>query len=287
MYAAVETSTKIKSIAPEVAKQFLEDYYHKLKLRVEKMQTDEHGRGGGRGGKSKAKRRCVSFNQADLQKHKMKGGSSEVREPRTHIRRMSVDVGLFLGQKGLQVKSCKSPQELSPTLGNVTMAVACERDKQESMKHGSKKKGNKKLKRSFKMRSAEEDEADDPSSSQIPALRTRQGRFRRSLRKGSSEEINSFESGSMVSIVENTMPKNKPAAGSSEATEKKSKLAASFPRRQWSWKSRKTESEPEFSHQRSSSEGGDGQRSSTTSSKEDGVVTVSYTHLTLPTIYSV
>ena len=113
---AIETSTMIKPIAPEVAKQFLEDYYQKLAVRTEKGLGHDLGRRARSSKVSKSKRRGVSFNQADLQKNKMKGLGSEVRDNSTHIRRMSVDVGLFLGQKGLQVKSgSKSPQEASPT----------------------------------------------------------------------------------------------------------------------------------------------------------------------------
>lgn len=108
----------IKPIAPEVAKQFLEDYYQKLAVRTEKVLSHDLGRRSRSSKVSKSKRRCVSFNQTDLQKNKMKGLGSEVRDNNTHIRRMSVDVGLFLGQKVLQVKSgtcSRSPQEGSPT----------------------------------------------------------------------------------------------------------------------------------------------------------------------------
>ena len=103
----------IKPIAPE---QFLEDYYQKLAARTEKGLNHDLRRRARSGKLSKSKRRCVSFNQAELQRNKMKGLGSEVRENSNHIRRMSVDVGLFLGQKGLQVKiGSKSPQEVSPT----------------------------------------------------------------------------------------------------------------------------------------------------------------------------
>lgn len=95
-----EISTKIKPIAPEVAKLFLEDYYHKLALRTEMRLSDDSAGRRSRGSKSKAKRRCVSFNQTEPQRNKTKGMSCGLgRETRTHIRRMSVDVGLFLGQK--------------------------------------------------------------------------------------------------------------------------------------------------------------------------------------------
>ena len=106
----------IKPIAPEVAKQFLEDYYQKLAVRTEKGLDHDTGMRVAKSGKvSKSKRRCISFNQTDLQKNRMKGLGSEARDNSTHIRRMSVDVGLFLGQKGLQVKgSSSSPQEVSP-----------------------------------------------------------------------------------------------------------------------------------------------------------------------------
>lgn len=106
----------IKPIAPEVAKQYLEDYYQKLAARTEKGFSHDLGRRARSGKPSKSKRRCVSFNQTELQRNKMKGLGSEVRENSTHIRRMSVDVGLFLGQKGLQVKNgSKNPHETSPT----------------------------------------------------------------------------------------------------------------------------------------------------------------------------
>lgn len=153
-----------------------------------RLSDDSAGRRS-RGGKSKAKKRCVSFNQMELQRNKTKGMSSELgRDTRTHIRRMSVDVGLFLGQKGLQVKSGgRGSSELSPTRGtpltkeiessiasgssnnsNNNMAVAAdgEREKGKSrveekanVKHGAKKKkGSKKLRRSFRLGSTEDDE---------------------------------------------------------------------------------------------------------------------------------
>ena len=275
-----ETSTKIKPIAPEVAKQFLEDYYHKLALRTEKRLSDDSGRRS-RGSKSKAKRRCVSFNQTDLQRNKMKGTSSEGRETCTHIRRMSVDVGLFLGQKGLQMRSRgRGSLELSPTQGTVTRetassnsnsgstGAATERDKggskveEKAVKNGGKKKGSRRLKRSFRLRSTEEEDVSDGFSqqttqSQIPAPRNRQGRFRGSLKKTSSEEASGMvDSGSMVSMVSIVDIKDNPAS----KTEKKSKFGGAFPRRQWSWKLKKTEYETETppqetyqSHQRSSS----------------------------------
>lgn len=203
------------------------------------------------------------------------------RETRTHIRRMSVDVGLFLGQKGLQVRSRRrGSSELSPTqghavtketesyssggVGNVT-AVG-EREKGESrvveekaaVKHGGKRKGSKRLKRSFRLGSTEEEDTisegsshteqqPSPQLSQIPPPKTRQGRFRSSLKKTSSDESSGLvDSGSMVSMVSMVSVVEKP--GISEGggkIEKKSKFGASFPRRRWSWKLRKTENETE------------------------------------------
>ena len=270
-----ETSTKIKPIAPEIAKQFLEDYYHKLALRTEMRLTDDSAGRRSRGSKSKAKRRCVSFNQTDLQRNKTKGMSCELgRETCTHIRRMSVDVGLFLGQKGLQVKSGGSPRgslEHSPTQGTITKEIAdsnnmgvSEKEKGESRveekatKHGGKKKGSKKLKRSFRLGSTEEEDVSEsssqiqlsPPSSQIPGSKNRQGWFRSSLRKITSEETAGIvDSGSMVSIVE---IKEKPgSSGGGGGGGKKNKFGATFPRRQWSWKLKKTENEIETLSQES------------------------------------
>ena len=245
-----------------------------------------------KGSKSKAKRRCVSFNQAELQRNKTKGMSSEMgRETRTHIRRMSVDVGLFLGQKGLQVRNTGgrrgSSGGPSPTRGrgatlvtketessNNNMAAGeREREKGESKmveekasaKHGRKKKSSRKLKRSFRLGSTEEEDSISdqgslqtqqlqqlqqrvPSpSSQIPprAPKSRQGGwFRSSLRKTSSEESGMADSGSMVSMVSVVEVKDKPAGGSGGRggkTQKKSKFGVSFPGRR-SWKLRKTQS---------------------------------------------
>ena len=244
-----------------------------------------------KGSKSKAKRRCVSFNQAELQRNKTKGMSSEMgRETRTHIRRMSVDVGLFLGQKGLQVRNAGgrrgSSEGLSLTRGatlvtketessNNNMAAAGEREREKgegkmveekaSAKHSRKKKSSRKLKRSFRLGSTEEEDAsisDQGSSqtqqlqqqvpspsSQIPprAPKSRQGGwFRSSLRKTSSEEPGMADSGSMVSMVSVVEVKDKPAGGSGgraggKRTEKKSKFGVSFPGRR-SWKLRKTQS---------------------------------------------
>ena len=237
----------------------------------------------------------MSFNQTDIQRHKMKGSAGEVRETRTHIRRMSVDVGLFLGQKGLQVKAgSKSPVELSPVRGSCKdgegTRSSVERDKVENREEtsesrclkqsGGKKKGSKKLKRSFRLGSTEEEESGAEylsmsalQASQIPPPRAKQGRFRRSLRNTLSEDASSFESGSMVSIVE-IREKTSGLAGGK--TEKKSKFASSFPRRQWSWRSKKTEFESElsshdgYSHQRSASDVGEERRlSSTVSIKEE------------------
>jgi hypothetical protein len=279
-----------------VAKRFLDDYYQKLALQTEMRQSQlqnggasSGGRRRGRGSKSNSKRRrSVSFNQAELQRHKTKGGmGGELgRETRTHIRRMSVDVGLFLGQKGLQVRSARrrgssepSPTQSTPVTketeisgggaGN-KVAAGGEREKGESSlqlveekkenaKHGRKKKGSKKLKRSSRLGSTEEDDVISegssqtqvpPPSSQMPPPKSRQGRFRRSLRKTSSQESAGMaDSGSMVSIVG---VKDKPGPGGSGAsgggggkTEKKSRFGIPFPGRRWSWRHRKTERESE------------------------------------------
>lgn len=267
LIVATETSTMIKPIAPEVAKRFLEDYYHKLAVRTLKGLTHDFERRSKSGKMSKAKRRCSSFNQADLQRNKTKG--SEVRETRTHIHRMSVDVGLFLGQKGLQAKAeSRSPQEASPTQGSGVRELAsistaaAEREKLEStcrelenrtIKYGDKKESSKKLKRSPRISSIEDNETGETTSatttqlSQIPfpGSRMRHGMFRRSLRKNTSDNGNSNteETGSTVSLVEN---KEKTGGGRSE---RKSKLASSLPRRQWSWRQKKNECDIEVSSQ--------------------------------------
>ena len=239
----------------------------------------------GKGRKSKAKRRCVSFNQAELQRNKTKGMSGELgRETRTHIRRMSVDVGLFLGQKGLQVRNAGgrrgSSEGLNPTRGATLVTketessnnsvAAGEREskvveEKASTKHGRKKKSSKKLKRSFRLGSTEEEDviSDQGSSqtrqlqqqqrvpspsSQIPPPKSRQGSwFRSSLRKTSSEESASgmATSGSMVSMVSVVEVKDKPGGSRGGKMEKKSKFGVSFPGGRWSWKLRKTQNETE------------------------------------------
>ncbi len=246
-----------------MAKRFLNDYYHKLALQTEMRQSQLQnggaagGRWWGRRNKSNSKRRrSVSFNQAELQRHKTKGGmAGELgRETKTHIRRMSVDVGLFLGQKGLQVRSAscrrRGSSEPNPTQGTLVtketeisgggasnnVAAGGEREKRESsmvmmvekanVKHGKKKKGSKRLKRSSRLGSTEEEDGisegssrsqiPPPPSSQMPPPKSRQGRFFRSLRKTSSEESSGMaESGSMVSIVG---IKDKPGLGGSGAS---------------------------------------------------------------------
>lgn len=277
MLLYIETATKIKPIAPRVAKQFLEDYYNKLFSRAEKRLSDDLGKRARTGKLSKSKRRCISFNQTELQRQKVKGLGSEVRESRTRVRRMSVDVGLFLGQKGLQVRAgSRIPVELSPMRESRdkemagTTTTAAERDTLENMeesaeiktpKHGIKKKESKKLKRSFRLGSTEEEESSEtlsstsPQTSQIPVSGGRQGKGKRFLKKTQSIDL---ESSSCVSIAE------KPTGLGGGKTEKKSKFASSFPRRQWSWRSKKMDElssqEKHHTHERSSSEVGEGRR---------------------------
>lgn len=241
-----------------------------------RLSDDSAGRRG-RGGKSKAKKRCVSFNQMELQRNKTKGMSSELgRDTRTHIRRMSVDVGLFLGQKGLQVKKSggRGSSELSPTRGtpvtketesniasgsinnsnnNMAAAAGGEREKGESrveekanVKHGAKKKkGSKKLRRSFRLGSTEDDE-DSVGEGPSQVQQLQQPSWHSSLKKTCPEESAGMaDSGSMVSVVEYKDKAVSSGGGGGGKTEKKSKFGGSFPVRRWSWKLRKTDSETE------------------------------------------
>ena len=287
----------IKPIAPEVAKRFLEDYYHKLAIRTENRFNREDMAREGRRKLSKSKRRCVSFNQTELQRNKLKSG--DAREGRTHVRRMSVDVGLFLGQKELQVRpTCRSPLELSPTQGSLanreeesnsgrdaTVEVGERQVKMEDnkiSKFGGRKKGSKKLKRSERI-DTNEVPTDSPSptpppqpqAASVPAARGRQGMFnRRSLRKTVSDDVSGVSESDTVAA---TLEKQTSLGGGGKA-EKKSKFTSSFPRRQWSWKSKKADvAESEISqnkthlHQRTCSDAGERRKLSRTSlGKEEG-----------------
>ena len=304
-----------------MAKRFLEDYYHKLAVRTSKRFSQDDSTGRSKSGKlTKNKRRCVSFNQTELQRNKLK--SSNVREGRTHLRRMSVDVGLFLGQKELQVQASRSPLELSPTQGSSTRedrgsstdASMAERSMEDDIvgKHSRRKRGSMKLKRSGRIGSVEaEDEPcelpssvtlpqpsqlpanrvkqDVPQPSQLPAPRVRQGVFnRRSLRKTVSDDASGgTESGHTLSVLEK---QNSVGGGKAE---KKSKFASSFPRRQWSWKSKKTDviesdilsqSKPQL-YQRSCSDVGEKRKSSQNSlSKEGTAILENHTEETVTSI---
>lgn len=223
-----------------------------------------------------------------------------MREGRTHLRRMSVDVGLFLGQKGLQVQASRSPLELSPTQGSSTredrgsstdasMAEGLMEDDNVG-KHSRRKRGSMKLKRSGRIGSVEaEDEPSElpssvtlPQPSQLPAARVRQGVFnRRSLRKTVSDDASGgTEPGHTLSVLEK---QNSVGGGKAE---KKSKFASSFPRRQWSWKSKKTDiiesdflsqSKPQL-YQRSCSDVGEKRKSAQNSLSKEGGTAILENH---------
>ena len=72
----------VKPIAPAVAKQFIEDYYHKLNERLAvRVQKNPLQR---------KKKRTISFNSVDIQRPK--------KYQQRHSRRASVDVDLLLGK---------------------------------------------------------------------------------------------------------------------------------------------------------------------------------------------
>ena len=264
--------TLINSVDPKEAKQYLEKYYHNLALKTEnRLRADSAGRRAFSSNKSKAKRnRCSSFNSTDNQRNKMRGGGSElVRETSTHIRRMSVDVGLFFGQKGLAVMNGggQRSREPSPSRGTVTketidigtLVTPGEHEKQVETKMeekvtkrggGAKKKGSWRLKRSSRLGSAEEEnQASEVGSSTSPSMipRSRQGRFRSSLKKSSSDDMSGMaELGSTVSMVSSTEVREKLGGGRGKMEkEKKPKFSMPFPRRQRPWKPKTTDAETE------------------------------------------
>ena len=89
-----ETSKMVQPISLEVAKQYLEEYYHNLDLWLAQKTQKLRHRG--------KKKRAVSFNQADLQHSKWDQGSDHSSSAehgpqslRGPHRRMSVDVRLL------------------------------------------------------------------------------------------------------------------------------------------------------------------------------------------------
>ena len=152
--------------------------------------------------------------------------------------------------------------------------MVCRESENKSVKHSGWKKGSKKLSRSLRLGSTEDEEAGELSVtsttpvSQIPVSGSgvRQGKLRRSLKKTVSDDTtsNTGETGSLASAGE---AKDKQRSAGRGRTEKKSKLTTSFPRRQWSWRSKKNDFNCELSpnkehhtHQRSCSELGDGRQ---------------------------
>ena len=100
-----ETSKKVQPISPEVAKQYLEEYYRNLDLWLAQRTQKLRHQG--------KKKRAISFNQADLQRSKWDQGSdhssSAEHGPQSHHRRMSVDVRL------LQMKHNSTALEKEPS----------------------------------------------------------------------------------------------------------------------------------------------------------------------------
>lgn len=84
----LETSAVVRPVLPEVAKQFLENYYQRLeersRLRIQQLK--------------KKKKRAISFSQADHQRVRKPMLPLELSRVGGHSRRMSVDVNLLLGQ---------------------------------------------------------------------------------------------------------------------------------------------------------------------------------------------
>ncbi len=103
-----ETSAMVQPVIPEVAKRYLEEYYHRLeersRMRIVQLR--------------KKKKRAVSFSQAD--QHKMNNhvwNTKELsRSVSSHHKRMSVDVDLLVGHsKTLSVHQPESPPAIQCT----------------------------------------------------------------------------------------------------------------------------------------------------------------------------
>ena len=188
---------------------------------------------------------------------------------------------------------------------SVTGTAVAEREKPEttrrelenlSVKHSGKKNGSKRLRRSLRLGSTEDEETSElpltsmtpKSQIPIPGSGVQQGKLQRSLRKTVSDNTNSNmeETGSPVSIME---VKDKQSSAGGGRMEKKKKFTTSFPRRQWSWRSKKTDFDHELSsreehhsRQRSSSDLGDGRRRSSHSPRKENTI-IAETEATFPT----
>lgn len=178
--------------------------------------------------------------------------------------------------------------------------MACRELENRSVKH-SGWKNSKRLRRSLRLGSTEDEEAGElPLTSMtpisqipVPGSGVRQGKLRRSLKKAVSDDntSNTEKTGSPVSTEE---VKDKQRSASRGRTEKKNKLTTSFPRRQWSWRSKKSDfnnyyelspHKDDHSHQRSCSGLGDGgQLSSHRSSQENTTIAKGHNEETSPSI---
>ena len=184
-----------------------------------------------------------------------------------------------------------------------TEKETCSESENKSVKHGGWKKGNKRLRRSLRLGSTEDEETSElpltsmTSLSQIPVPGSgvRQGKLQRSLKKSVSDDTTSNmeeeETGSPTSIGE---VKDKQSSAGRGRTEKKNKLTTSFPRRRWSWRSKKTdlnycELSSHKEHQRSGSDSGDGRQPSSHSSSRDRTTAKTHNECTSPppTMHSV